>query len=221
MSGRSEKTRRPPRTARAAAGALAAAWLLAAAALPGCPDAEKRKDARMSEPRTVPDAVVVMETTEGKIRLRLDGAKAPISTASFLAYVKDRHYDGTIFHRVMPGFMIQGGGFAPDMTQRSTRDAIRNESANGLTNARGTLAMARTNDPHSATAQFFINLADNDFLDRKRAADGWGYAVFGRVVEGMDVVDRIAKVRTRTVGAHEHVPIEPVVITSVRVESGS
>ncbi len=175
----------------------------------------------MNEP--VPDTVVVVNTSKGAIRIRLNGAKAPVTARNFLRYADEGHYDGTIFHRVMPNFMIQGGGFAPDMTQKPTRKPIRNESNNGLRNDRGTIAMARTSEPHSASAQFFINVVDNDGLNRDRAADGWGYAVFGKVVEGMDVVDAIrnVEVRKEPFGGHENVPVEPVLILSVRRESGS
>ena len=156
---------------------------------------------------------VRMETSLGEIVIELDGAQAPATVANFLDYVKAGHYDGLVFHRVIGGFMIQGGGFDAEMRQRPTRAAIPNESANGLSNRRGTIAMARTSDPNSATAQFFINLVDNESLDRGRAGDGWGYCVFGRVVTGMDVVDRIAAVPTAARGPMRDVPREPVVIT--------
>jgi peptidyl-prolyl cis-trans isomerase A (cyclophilin A) len=155
--------------------------------------------------------VVVLETSQGSIEIELDAQKAPISTENFLAYVDAGAYDGTIFHRVIPGFMIQGGGFDESMSQKSTRGPIKNEFGNGLTNQRGTVAMARTNDPHSATAQFFINLVDNDFLNRPP-----GYAVFGRVTSGMDVVDKIAAVKTANKGGHQNVPVEAVKIQKAR-----
>jgi len=137
---------------------------------------------------------VRMETSAGSIRIELDDEKAPQSAANFLEYVNKGHYDGTVFHRVIPGFMIQGGGFEPGMKQKPTAAPIRNEAGNGLKNRRYTLAMARTSDPHSATAQFFINTADNGFLDfRAENAQGWGYAVFGRVVEGSEVIDSIER----------------------------
>jgi cyclophilin family peptidyl-prolyl cis-trans isomerase len=159
---------------------------------------------------------VEMVTNKGTIRLELFESDAPITVKNFLKYVDDKHYDGTIFHRVMPDFMIQGGGFDPDMTERKTRENIKNESANGLLNQRGTVAMARTPDPHSASAQFFINVKDNRGLDRANADDKWGYAVFGKVIGGMDVVDTIRRVPTKTKGQHENVPVDNVIIESVR-----
>ena len=156
---------------------------------------------------------VRMETSAGSIRIELDDEKAPLSAANFLEYVDKGHYDGTVFHRVIKGFMVQGGGMDADMRQKGTRAPIRNEAGNGLRNQRHTLAMARTSDPHSATAQFFINTVDNAFLDfRAENAQGWGYAVFGRVVSGGDVVDRIESVRTGRKGFHDDVPLEPVTI---------
>ena len=149
----------------------------------------------------------------GVITLELDEAKAPKSVANFLEYVKNGHYDGTVFHRVIPGFMIQGGGFSPDMKQKGTLAPITNEADNGLKNDHYTVAMARTSDPHSATAQFFINDTDNDFLNFKApTGSGWGYAVFGKVVDGKPIVDAIAKVPTGRSGFHENVPKTPVVI---------
>lgn len=155
--------------------------------------------------------VVRLVTTMGSITIELDRERAPITVANFLEYVKAGHYEGTVFHRVIPGFMIQGGGFTADMVQKPTRDPIKNEADNGLSNVRGTIAMARTNEVHSATCQFFINLVDNTFLDHQ-GPDRFGYAVFGKVVEGMDVVDAIAGVPTRDVGMHRNVPVTPVVI---------
>jgi peptidyl-prolyl cis-trans isomerase B (cyclophilin B) len=155
---------------------------------------------------------VELTTSQGVIRLELDDAKAPASVENFLSYVRKGHYDGTVFHRVIPGFMIQGGGFEPGMKQKPTDAPVSNESANGLKNAHYTVAMARTSAPHSATAQFFINTTDNGFLDRDRSQDGWGYAVFGRVVAGQDVVDAIEKVKTTRKGGHADVPVEDVVI---------
>ena len=160
---------------------------------------------------------VKLETTKGTIVIELDQAKAPITVGNFLEYVKSGFYDGTVFHRVIPDFMIQGGGFNPNMEQKATRETIVNESANGLVNKRGTLAMARTPDPNSATAQFFINLKDNGFLDKANSQDGVGYCVFGKVVEGMSVVDAIAQVQTATVGPNENVPMKPVAITKASV----
>ena len=159
---------------------------------------------------------VQMETSAGTVRIELDDVKAPQSTANFLAYVKSGHYDGTVFHRVIKGFMLQGGGFEPGMKQKPTLAAIPNEANNGLKNKKYTLAMARTSDPHSATAQFFINTVDNDFLDfRAENAQGWGYAVFGRVVEGSEVIDSIERVKTGRKGFHDDVPLEDVLITRV------
>jgi cyclophilin family peptidyl-prolyl cis-trans isomerase len=162
--------------------------------------------------------VVRMSTSLGVVELELLPEKAPATVKNFLDYVAIGHYDGTVFHRVIPGFMIQGGGFEPGLRQKDTRDPVRNEADNGLKNLRGTVAMARTLEPHSATAQFFINLADNDFLDhRDKSLRGWGYAVFGRVVKGMDVVDRIAQVPTTSVGPHQDVPRTEVVIQKMQV----
>lgn len=156
---------------------------------------------------------VALMTNKGDIVLELDPARAPITTANFLAYVADGHYNGTIFHRVIADFVIQGGGFTPEMKQKPTRAPITNEADNGLKNGRGTVAMARTPDPHSASSQFFINLADNDFLNHTRKTpQGWGYAVFGKVVQGMEVVDAIAQVETGTHGPHRDVPVAPVVV---------
>ena len=159
---------------------------------------------------------VQMETSNGTLRIELDDEKAPLSVANFLAYVKKGHYDGTVFHRVIKGFMLQGGGFEAGMKQKPTDAEIRNEANNGLKNKKYTLAMARTNEPHSATAQFFINCTDNDFLDfRAENASGWGYAVFGRVVEGMELVDSMEKVKTGRKGFHDDVPLEDVLIVRV------
>lgn len=160
----------------------------------------------------------VIKTTKGVITLALDEDKAPATVANFVQYAKDGHYDGTIFHRVIDGFMIQGGGFTASMNQKPTREPIRNEAMNGKKNRRGTIAMARTSVVDSATSQFFINLVDNGFLDfTSPTPRGFGYAVFGEVTDGMDVVDEIAKVRTGTVGYYENVPAEPVVIESVTI----
>ena len=160
---------------------------------------------------------VVLTTTYGKITLQLDAEKAPITTENFVQYVKDGHFDGTIFHRVISNFMIQGGGFTEDMQQKPTRDTIQNEAGNGLSNKVGTIAMARTSDPHSASAQFFINVADNHFLDQARSPDGWGYAAFGKVIEGMETVNRIKAVDTGNKGFHQDVPREDVLIESAEV----
>jgi cyclophilin family peptidyl-prolyl cis-trans isomerase len=162
---------------------------------------------------------VTVATSMGDIRIELDADKAPITTKNFLDYVNDGFYDGLIFHRVIPGFMIQAGGMDPQMKQKSTKSPIKNEATNGLKNKNGTVAMARTNVVDSATAQFFINVKDNDFLDHRSAsADAFGYAVFARVIDGMDVVQKIEKVKTRNSGMHQDVPVDPVVINSVRVD---
>lgn len=161
--------------------------------------------------------MVVLDTSEGKIVLELYMEKAPETVQNFLGYIDAKFFDGTIFHRVIPNFMIQGGGFTDDMKKKSTRAPIRNEADSGLNNDRFTIAMARTNAPHSATAQFFINTAKNDVLNFKNKTEqGWGYAVFGKVVEGMDTVDAISAVKTTTRGSYGDVPVKPVVIKSAR-----
>jgi cyclophilin family peptidyl-prolyl cis-trans isomerase len=161
--------------------------------------------------------VVVMDTNLGTIKIELYADKAPGTVKNFLRYVDEKFYDGTIFHRVIPDFMIQGGGFGPGMKkEKETHEAIKNESSNNLSNERGTLAMARTSAPDSATAQFFINVKDNTFLDKARARDKVGYAVFGKVIDGMDVVDKIRRVETAERGVHENVPVQDVIIRSVR-----
>ena len=159
---------------------------------------------------------VVLTTNHGAITLELDVEKAPKSVENFVTYVKSGHYDGTIFHRVIDGFMIQGGGFDPDMKQKSTNDPIDNEAENGLKNDRYTVAMARTSDPHSATAQFFINVGDNEFLNYP-GSDGWGYEVFGKVSDGEDVVDAIRAVKTGRKSMFSDVPVETVVIEKAEV----
>ena len=160
-----------------------------------------------------PDPAVKLETSLGDIVVRLDARKAPISTANFVQYVKSGFYDGTVFHRVIKNFMIQGGGFTPDMKQKSARASIRNEADNGLKNKKYTIAMARTSEPHSASSQFFINTKDNDFLDFKgQNPQGWGYAVFGKVIKGQEVVDKIAAVQTGKKGYYDDVPMESVII---------
>lgn len=162
--------------------------------------------------------MITLHTNYGDIVIKTFADKAPKTVENFLAYCRDGFYDNTIFHRVINGFMIQGGGFEPGMTQKKTKAQIENEADNGLSNRRGTLAMARTNDPHSATAQFFINVVDNDFLDyRSSTPSGWGYCVFAEVAEGMDVVEKIKAVATGTSGFHQDVPKEDVVINSVTV----
>jgi cyclophilin family peptidyl-prolyl cis-trans isomerase len=163
--------------------------------------------------------VVTMSTNMGDIRIELNSDKAPITTKNFLAYVNDGHFDGLIFHRVIPGFMIQGGGFDSKMSQRPTKSPIKNEAHNGLKNVKGSIAMARTDVVDSATAQFFINVKDNDFLDHKNTSPGgYGYAVFGQVIEGMDIVHTIEKVKTGNRGMHQDVPVDAVVINSVKVD---
>ena len=164
--------------------------------------------------------MITLKTNYGEIKLELDFEKAPKTAANFKQYVEEGHYDGTIFHRVINGFMIQGGGFDQDMEQKDTRDPIENEADNGLTNDLGTIAMARTMDPHSASAQFFINVKDNDFLNFKsKDMNGWGYCVFGRVADGMDVVEKIKAVKTGNKGMHQDVPAEPVIIESASVDA--
>jgi peptidyl-prolyl cis-trans isomerase B (cyclophilin B) len=160
--------------------------------------------------------MIKFTTNHGDILIELNEEKAPVSCENFKQYVTDGHYDGTIFHRVIKGFMIQGGGFMPDMMQKATRDNIENEAKNGLSNKRGTLAMARTMEPHSASSQFFINVKDNNFLDYP-GQDGWGYCVFGEVIEGMDVVDSIEQVTTGNTGGHGDVPEEPVVVEKTEI----
>jgi cyclophilin family peptidyl-prolyl cis-trans isomerase len=163
--------------------------------------------------------VVVIDTSMGKIKVELNADKAPKTVKNFLGYVDDKFYDGTIFHRVIPKFMIQGGGFKPGMKEKETKAAIKNESDNGLANKRGTIAMARTGQPDSATAQFYINVVDNAGLDRANADDGVGYCVFGKVIDGMDVVDKIKDVETETKGNDfKDVPVKDVIIKSVRLD---
>jgi peptidyl-prolyl cis-trans isomerase B (cyclophilin B) len=163
-------------------------------------------------------AKVLLKTNKGDITLTLDAAKAPKTVANFVQYVKSGHYDGTIFHRVIDNFMIQGGGMSTGLKEKKSGDQIENEANNGLKNERGTVAMARTSDPHSATAQFFINVNDNDFLNHTAPnAQGWGYAVFGKVTDGLDVVDVIRKVKTGNTGFHQDVPAEDVLIEKASV----
>jgi len=169
-------------------------------------------------PALAKNPVVVLETSMGTIKVELYADKAPITVKNFLSYVEDKHYDGVIFHRVIPGFMVQGGGMQPGMAEKRTKAPIKNESTNGVSNQRGTLAMARTQVPDSASAQFFINLKDNTFLDKAQSQDGVGYCVFGKVTDGMDVVDKIARVRTGNKAGHQNVPVEDVVIKSAKVE---
>ncbi len=189
-----------------------AAFVLAFAGLTGINQAQE-ENKTVSEAKTVK---VVMETSKGSIELELDPAKAPVTVENFVKYVKKGHYDGLIFHRVIPGFMIQGGGFTPDMNQKAVDAPIAIESKNGLKNARGAIAMARTSNPNSATSQFFINVKDNANLDYP-SFDGYGYAVFGKVTKGLDICDAIVSVPTKQVGPHGDVPVEPIVIKSVKV----
>ncbi|MCX2981659.1 peptidyl-prolyl cis-trans isomerase [Halieaceae bacterium IMCC14734] len=162
--------------------------------------------------------MIIMRTTFGDITIELDADKAPQTCANFIAYAKDGFYDGTVFHRVIDNFMIQGGGFEVGMEQKSTGENIENEADNGLKNDNGTIAMARTMDPHSATAQFFFNVKDNDFLNHTgKNSQGWGYAVFGKVTDGMDVIEKIKAVPTGSKGGHQDVPLDDVIIESVKV----
>jgi peptidyl-prolyl cis-trans isomerase A (cyclophilin A) len=189
---------------------VAGAALAIAAALPA--------SAQPTSPGTAAPRVK-LETSLGVIMLELDAQKAPKTVANFVQYVKDKHYDGTVFHRVIDGFMIQGGGFTADMQQKPTRASIPNEADNGLKNLPLTVAMARTNDPHSASAQFFINIADNRFLNHTQPTlNGWGYAVFGKVVAGADVVDKIRQVRTGNRGMFQDLPTTPVTILKATLE---
>jgi peptidyl-prolyl cis-trans isomerase B (cyclophilin B) len=177
------------------------------------------EEGKMAETQEGKNPVVTMSTTMGDIRIELDAEKAPVTTKNFLDYVSEGFYDGMIFHRVIPGFMIQCGGFDPQMKQKGTKSPIKNEATNGLKNKVGSIAMARTNVVDSATAQFFINVKDNDFLNHTGPSpDGFGYAVFAQVVEGMDVVRAIEKVKTGNRGLHQDVPVDAVVINSVRLE---
>ncbi len=162
--------------------------------------------------------MIIMHTTFGDITLELDAERAPKTVENFIAYVKDGHYNGTIFHRVIDNFMIQGGGFEPGMNEKPSGASIENEADNGLKNDLGTIAMARTADPHSASAQFFINIKDNDFLNHSApTSEGWGYTVFGRVIDGMDVLDKIKAVATGSGGGHQDVPVDDVILESVEI----
>ncbi len=184
---------------------------------PAPPVAKVEPPPKKVEPKAAANPVVVMTTSKGVIKIELDAAKAPLSVENFLKYVDAKYYDGTIFHRVIPKFMIQGGGFTAAMEKKETRAPIQNEAKNGLRNLRGTIAMARTQNPHSGTAQFYINHVDNAMLDQAgQPPGGWGYAVFGKVIEGMDVVDAIAGSKTGFAAGMEDVPTVPVVIESVR-----
>lgn len=207
-----------------------ATGLVIVLALAGCGGGERQADTADEEgseepvplPPNLGDATprVVLETSVGRIVLELDRTSAPKTVENFLLHVRNDFYDSLTFHRVIPGFMIQGGGLTPELGQRqSSSPPIQNEADNGLRNTRGTVAMARTTEPHSATTQFFINLVDNPNLDHTaKTATGWGYAVFGTVVEGMEVVDSIAQVPTKVAGPHQAVPVQPVIITEAYVE---
>lgn len=199
--------------------ALFGFWLMTSPAL--AKDAKSAAQPKTQKGDAVTTAqknpVVVFETSLGTFEIELNSEKAPLSAANFLKYVDDGFYSGTIFHRVIPDFMIQGGGFTESMSQKPTREPIKNEASNGLKNLRGTVAMARTSDINSATAQFFVNTVDNGFLDhRNTSPSGYGYAVFGKVVSGMDVIDKIRAVPTANKGMHENVPVTPVVIKSAK-----
>jgi len=177
--------------------------------------------ATSSKPQITGTPMIKLTTTLGTIAIALDFENAPNSAANFQQYCEEGFYEDTIFHRVINGFMVQGGGMTADMSQKETRAPIENEADNGLKNVKGSLAMARTGDPHSATAQFFINVSDNDFLDHSsKTPQGWGYAVFGQVVEGMDVVDAIKAVNTGTQGGHRDVPVEAIVIEKCEITEG-
>ncbi|OQX00690.1 MAG: cyclophilin [Thiothrix lacustris] len=196
------------------------ATMLSFAAAAGVNAAEKAAD-KPAEQATSGDnmSTILIETTKGNIKVELDAKAAPKTVENVLAYVNEGFYNGTIFHRVIPGFMVQGGGFSETMKEKADKRApVKNEANNGLKNERGTLAMARTSDPHSASSQFFINVSNNDFLNfRSETSQGWGYAVFGKVVEGMDVVDAIVGVKTTNVGGHGDVPVQPIIMTKVSV----
>ena len=212
-------------------GILASLVCLLAFAAPASPQASKapspppKAPAATAAPKAQTPAAnprVLLDTTKGKIVLELYPGKAPKTVKNFLDYVKAGFYNGVIFHRVIPGFMVQGGGFTPDMKEKATRAPIQNEADNGLSNDRGTIAMARTGDPHSASAQFFINVSDNTPLNHtSKTPQGWGYTVFGKVVEGMEVADAIVAVPTTTKGFYENVPVEPVVIRKASVAGAS
>jgi peptidyl-prolyl cis-trans isomerase A (cyclophilin A) len=186
-------------------------WIFLLAAMVAGPTAAKPAGPPAAKPAAAPR--VTLTTSKGAIIVELYPDKAPQTVKNFLTYVREKFYDGTIFHRVMPGFMVQGGGFTADMNEKSTHGPVKNEAGNNLPNVRGTLAMARTSDPDSATAQFFVNLKDNNFLDRAQSQDGFGYTVFGKVVSGMDVVDAIAGVPTTTKQGNQNVPVQAVTIT--------
>lgn len=207
---------RSHKIAQLAIGLLTIAFLSSAAANH---HAKNKSDANNESTSTeIKNTMITIKTNMGDIQLELDAENAPLSTANFIQYAKDGHYDGVIFHRVIPNFMVQGGGFDAAMQQKPTRQPVVNEANNGLKNDKYTVAMARTQDPHSASAQFFINTKDNDFLNfSSETTSGWGYAVFGKVTAGMDIVDAIEKVETGQVGPYSDVPKESVIIESVTV----
>jgi len=177
----------------------------------------KKTDAETKETQKAKNPVVLVETSMGKLKVELFEKEAPLTVKNFMSYVKEKFYDGTIFHRVIPGFVIQGGGFTPDMVQKTTHPPVKNEAANNIKNTTGTLSMARTPVVDSATSQFFVNLRDNQSLDHQDDSDrGYGYCVFGKVIEGMDVVNKIATVPTTTKGYNSDVPVTPVIIKSIR-----
>lgn len=180
--------------------------------------AEKKAEEKSTGVNMSTNTKVKIETTMGDITIELDAKNAPISTENFLSYVKEGFYDGTIFHRVIPNFMVQGGGMTPDMAEKETKATIKNEANNGLRNDRGTVAMARTNEPHSASSQFFINVKENAFLNfTAENMQGWGYAVFGKVTDGMEVVDKIVAVERGNLGFHQDVPKESIIMTNVSI----
>lgn len=190
-------------------------------ALGACAESDKSAQEKAADKPTSGETMstILIETSKGNIKVELNAEAAPKTVENILAYVNDGFYDGTIFHRVIPGFMVQGGGMNPDMSEKANKRApIENEADNGLANDRGTIAMARTMDPHSASSQFFINVSNNDFLNfRSKTPQGWGYAVFGKVTEGMDVVDAIVAVKTGNHGPHGDVPVEPITMDKVSV----
>lgn len=189
--------------------------VLICAPLLGC---AQQSDTTLKRELMINNPTILMKTTEGEIKIELFADQAPLTTSNFLDYVKNGHYNGTIFHRVIDGFMVQGGGFTPMMKEKPTKAPIKNEADNNVQNKRGTIAMARTSDVHSASAQFYINVADNDFLNFKNTTPmGYGYCVFGQVISGMDVVDKIKKVPTTAKGGHQDVPSKPIEILSVEV----
>ena len=195
--------------------------LIACFAIVACKPSQTDDQDNKSMNNQTENAIVTLKTNEGDIKIELNTEKAPITAENFLRYAQEGFYDGTIFHRVIPNFMIQGGGFTDDMNQKQTHPNIKNEADNGLKNDRGTIAMARTPDPDSASSQFFINLKNNDFLNfRDKSMQGWGYCVFGKVISGMEVVDKIATVKTGSKSGHQDVPMQTITITEATIENG-